>query len=380
VKFTGNKITSFLNSPSNAIIGVLLYGPDRGLVKERGQTLTKAYSHNKESVFGTSVLTSDDLSGDPGKLDDEISALSMFGDARIVRLLLDHERNGQTISKIIKNALSMFGDARIVRLLLDHERNGQTISKIIKKYDNNPKMAEAKLIVEAGELTQKSVIRKTFEASKNFLSIACYSLSTIDVEVLIKTRLKELSISIEKNALQYWAPLIDGDLALINSEIEKMALYMGYGKQGKKNITIENIKEIAAGGNDVTISDVIMNTMSGNLLETDNYFHRAIKSKLNSAVILRGLQNHLVRLIQAKTQVNKGASLESAINSLRPPVFYMHKTNFMKHLRIWTLSALHKALTQSLVVEQNLKTAGAPQEAMVGRLLIALSSYSKRRN
>ena len=350
MKFTGNKTTSFLNSPSNAIIGVLLYGPDRGLVKERGQTLTKAYSHNKESVLGTSVLTSDDLSGDPGKLDDEISALSMFG------------------------------DARIVRLLLDHERNGQTISKIIKKYDNNPKMAEAKLIVEAGELTQKSVIRKTFEASKNFLSIACYSLSTIDVEVLIKTRLKELSISIEKNALQYWAPLIDGDLALINSEIEKMALYMGYGKQGKKNITIENIKEIAAGGNDVTISDVIMNTMSGNLLETDNYFHRAIKSKLNSAVVLRGLQNHLVRLIQAKTQVNKGASLESAINSLRPPVFYMHKTNFMKHLRIWTLSALHKALTQSLVVEQNLKTAGAPQEAMVGRLLIALSSYSKRRN
>ena len=55
---------------------------------------------------------------------------------------------------------------------------------------------------------------------------------------------------------------------------------MGYGKQGKKNITIENIKEIAAGGNDVTIPDVIMNTMSGNLLETDNFFHRAIKRKV----------------------------------------------------------------------------------------------------
>ena len=37
------------------------------------------------------------LSGDPGKLDDEISALSMFGDARVVRLLLDHERSGQTL-------------------------------------------------------------------------------------------------------------------------------------------------------------------------------------------------------------------------------------------------------------------------------------------
>jgi DNA polymerase-3 subunit delta len=58
----------------------------------------------------------------------------------------------------------------------------------------------------------------------------------------------------------------------------------------------------------------------------------------------------------------------------------MHKSTFLNHLKIWPLSTLHKALSQSLIVEQNLKTAGAPQEAIMGRLLIALSSYSKRRS
>ena len=58
---------------------------------------------------------------------------------------------------------------------------GVAISKIIKKYDSNPKMAEARLIVEAGELTKRSVIRKTFESiSIRFASIACYNLSTSD--------------------------------------------------------------------------------------------------------------------------------------------------------------------------------------------------------
>ncbi|MDG1522339.1 MAG: DNA polymerase III subunit delta [Hellea sp.] len=350
MKITGSRITSFLNSPNHDLIGTLLYGPDRGLVKERGKILAKTYSLNKDDIFGATVLTSDDLIVDPGKLDDEISALSMFG------------------------------GTRVIRLRLDHERNGVAISKIIKKYDNSPKMAEAKLIVEAGELTQRSVIRKTFEASACFASIACYNLSTPEVISLIKSHFNDLSINIEKNALQYWAPLIKGDLALIKSEIEKMAIYMGYGERKNRTVTIDDIKKVAAGGQDITIPDVIMNTMSGNLSEADSLFHRAVKGKLNSAVILRGLQNYLVRLIQAKTHINSGESPESAINTLRPPIFYMHKSTFLNHLKIWPLSALHKALSQSLIVEQNLKTAGAPQEAIMGRLLIALSSYSKRRS
>ncbi len=350
MKITGSRITSFLNSPYHDSIGTLLYGPDRGLVKERGKILAKTYSLNKDDIFGDTVLTSDDLTVDPGKLDDEISALSMFG------------------------------GARVVRLRLDHERSGVAISKIIKKYDSNPKMAEARLIVEAGELTQRSIIRKTFETSACFASIACYNLSTTEVISLIKSHFNDLSINIEKNALQYWAPLIEGDLALIKSEIEKMAIYMGYGKKKNRTVTVDDIKKVAAGGQDITIPDVIMNTMSGNLSEADSLFYRAIKGKLNSAVILRGLQNYLVRLIQAKTHINRGGSPESAINSLRPPVFYMYKSTFLNHLKVWPLSALHKALSQSLIVEQNLKTAGARQEAIMGRLLIALSSYSKRRN
>ena len=155
---------------------------------------------------------------------------------------------------------------------------------------------------------------------------------------------------------------------------------MGYGERKNRTVTIDDIKKVAAGGQDITIPDVIMNTMSGNLSEADSLFHRAVKGKLNSAVILRGLQNYLVRLIQAKTHINCGESPESAINTLRPPIFYMHKSTFLNHLKIWPLSALHKALSQSLIVEQNLKTAGAPQEAIMGRLLIALSSYSKRRS
>ena len=41
MKLTGARAESFLANPRTDIIGVLLFGPDRGLVKERSQKLIK---------------------------------------------------------------------------------------------------------------------------------------------------------------------------------------------------------------------------------------------------------------------------------------------------------------------------------------------------
>jgi len=40
---------------------------------------------------------------------------------------------------------------------------------------------------------------------------------------------------------------------------------------------------------------------------------------------------------------------------------------------------LRRALSQSLEAEKQLKTAGAPADAITGRLLLALSSYAGKR-
>ena len=122
MKLTGGRVNAFLNQPPSDMIGVLLFGPDRGLAKERAEKLIKVFGGNPEDAFGFSVLTADDLSSDPARLADEMSALSMFGDQRIVRLRLDHEKSGAAISKIIKDL------------------------------DSYPEKAAAKLIVEAGDL------------------------------------------------------------------------------------------------------------------------------------------------------------------------------------------------------------------------------------
>ena len=158
-----------------------------------------------------------------------------------------------------------------------------------------------------------------------------------------------------------------------------MALYKGYGTETNAKVTVADIRKLSAGGQSVSIDDIIMSAMDGRPADCDAKFKRAVAGKINSAVILRSLQRHLGRLIEANVNMNNGESAQGAIKALRPPVFRMQERAFLGQLRLWKGTMLRRALSQSLEAEKQLKTAGAPTDAITGRLLLALASYAQKR-
>ena len=102
MKLSGSRAEKYLAAPPPDSLGVLLFGPDRGLARERANLVAKAFLPDADDAFGLTVLTADDLAQDPARLADEMSAMSLLGDARLIRLRLEHEKHGAAISKIIK--------------------------------------------------------------------------------------------------------------------------------------------------------------------------------------------------------------------------------------------------------------------------------------
>ena len=350
MKLTGSRVNGFLTRPPEDIIGVLFFGPDGGLVKERSRAMVQHFCDTPDDPFSTTIITADDLVGDPAKLADELSALSFLGGRRLVRLRLDHERMGSAISKIIKS------------------------------FDTDPQKAEARLIVEAGDLSTRSALRKTFEAAGHFASIGCYADSARDIANLIRTSLSEAGLSINPDAINFWTPLLIGNRAIARNEIEKLLLYKGGEQDGKNEVTIDDIKAAAADGFSVSIDDILSSFCLGNLSKGDQQYQKAVSGKINPAVILRSLQRHIARLMEAQNIMRSGESADNAIKALRPPVFFAQKNMFKRQLQIWPERALQSALTQSLETERQVKTAGAPQEILVGRLLLALGQFAQKRN
>jgi len=350
MKITGARQDRFLSQPPQGLIGALLFGPDRGLVKARSAALIQKLAPDVDPAFGATVLTSDDLAADPARLMDEMSAMSLLG------------------------------GTRLVRLRLDHERSGAAIAKIIKQIDADPMRAEAKLVIEAGDLSTRSTIRKAGEAAKHFAALGCYPLGARDQRQQIKTKLGDLGIGISNDALDLWVPLLEGDHALAAGEIEKMALFKGYGLEDGASVTPADIRAVAAGAQGSAIDPIIQDAMSGRIDSLDSRFRRAVEAKTSPIGIHFALQRHIVRLCEAAARMDRGDSAVAATRSLRPPVFRMQEDAFVATLNRWNSRALRSALSQCQTVERQLKSTGAPAEALTQRLLFGLANFAARRH
>ncbi len=349
MKITGSRQDRFLGSPPEEIIGVLLFGPDRGRVKSRGAALAHVFVPDVDPTFGSTLITADDLSSDPAKLADEMSAMSLLGGGRLVRLRLDHERQASAISKLIKG------------------------------FDTDPTRAEAKLIIEAGDMTTRSAIRKAVEASKHFAAIACYAANANDLREQMRDGLGAHNIKITPDAVENWLPLIEGDHALAAGEIEKMALFKGYGSVEGATVTLEDIQAIAAGGQSASIDTIVTESLTGQIDAMDASYRRAVAGKVSPIGILFGLQRQLMRLTEASIAMDSGQPKGQAMKGLRPPVFMMQERVFSQQLDIWGLRMLQRSLLECQNAERASKTAGAPIDSIVSRLLLALAGYAAKR-
>jgi len=277
------------------------------------------------------------------------------------------------------SAMSLLGGGRLVRLRLDHERQAAAISKLIKSFDTDPSRAEAKLIIEAGDMTTRSAIRKAVEASKHFAAVACYAANANDLRDQVKDGLKAHNITITPDALEHWLPLLEGDHALAAGEIEKMALYKGYGKTDGTVVNLADIQAVAAGGQSASIDTIVTEALLGDVDAMDANYRRAVAGKVSPIGILFGLQRQLLRLTEAAIKMDSGESAGQAMRGLRPPVFAMQERAFTRQLNIWSLRMLRRSLAECQAADRASKTAGAPIEAITSRLLLALAGYAAKR-
>src|ERR1700748_143172 len=86
------EVDRFLAQPPKAVRVALIWGRDRGVVRERADVLAKATTEDPTDPFNVSLLTESDLDGAPAKLEEELSAQSLMGGRRLVRLKLTGER------------------------------------------------------------------------------------------------------------------------------------------------------------------------------------------------------------------------------------------------------------------------------------------------
>jgi DNA polymerase-3 subunit delta len=334
MKIAAGKIEPFLRAPDATARAVLVYGPDSGLVRERADALARTVVPDLSDPFLVAELTPAQLRETPTLIADEAAAIALTGGRRVVRM----RDATDAIAKQVEQFLA-----------------------------DSP--GDALVILQAGELTPRSALRKTCEEAPNAAAIPCYADDARSLERVINETLAAENIRVSADAMAYLCANLGADRGLSRSELEKLALYVGAGHEASLADAAASVGNSSA----LSLDDVVMAAAGGDATGADRALLRSYAEGSNPVTVLRAMARHLLRLQFARARVDRGATPDVAMKALRPPVFFKAAGPFRSQLRHWNGARLAQALALVLEAEQNCKQTGMPAEALCGRAILQIA-------
>ncbi|HEY5410709.1 MAG TPA: DNA polymerase III subunit delta [Caulobacteraceae bacterium] len=342
------EIERFLGAPPREIRAVVIYGRDRGQVRERGDALAARIAVRPDDPFDVALLTDSELDGDGARLEGELSAISMMGGRRLVRLRLDSEKAGP--------------DKAAAEALKRHIQG-----------DFNP---EAFFLVEAGALGRDSGLRRAAEQAKTGAAIiVCYEDEPGDVARLVRESLARDQVGLTADALQVLVDRLPRERGVARQEIERLALFLGPGS-GK--IAGPDDLEMHLGVEpEASLADAAAHAFGGRLGPAQAALRRARAEGESGPAAVRALGMYLGRLRQVLVLHKAGAGLQEAAKAAG--VFWKNEREFLRQARGWSLEALQTLQPAMLDADRACKRAGSPDGLISERLAMAVAARAKRR-
>jgi len=346
----GRAIKAFVADRDPSIAAVLVYGPDAGLARERATLIASRIVQDLKDPFNAIELSDTDLKDDPARLADEIAALSFAGGERVIRL-----RTG--------------GEAAV-----------KAVELLLEGLDSGHIKPNGVVIIEAGDLTPRSGLRKAFEKAKRGAALPCYADAPADTRAMAQEMARAEDLRFEDDALDLTAAILGDDHALSRAELEKLMLYKGPKdlRNGPASISLEDVRASLVDSLGDAMDDTAGAAADGAPERLSQALHKAAAAGASPIGLLRALQRQFARLKSAQDFIEAGDSAASAMKKLRPPVFFAEQRAFENRLYKWRGAKLDKALRMLIDAELDAKTTGAPQREIVERAALALAVMGRR--
>ena len=339
MKISGRGIDGFLKNPPAEIAAVLIYGHDRGMIKERAAMLAKQAVEDVNDPFSVTRIDPEDIAKDPALLPDSAGAMPPFGGKRLV---------------IVHDA-------------------GADILKAGKALIENPPDESLTIITANSDINTRSALVKAFEESSRSAALGCYADSGASLAAIAKQVFDENRISIDREAMQWVVGHLGADRMASRSEIDKLVLLAGQG--GKLDLTM--VRQALGDGASIATSDIVHAAASGNRMSLSTALERAAADQIAGENIIRVAMAYFHRLFRLASSIEEGMSRDAAFKAIRPPVFFSEKDMIDHHLRYWNAARCQRAIARLAEAELQSRR-GIDASISAAQALISLSLVVKR--
>jgi DNA polymerase-3 subunit delta len=339
-------IERYLASPPKSDRAALIYGRDRAVVHERADTLARASTQHPDDPFDVALLTETDVDNDAAKLADELSAQSLMGGRRLVRLKLTGDK--ASIDKACAAALKT------------HAEGGF-----------NP---DAYFLIEAGALGRDSALRKAGEKAAGVAVIPCYEDEPGDVARLVRETLARDKVGLTSDGLELFVGRLPHERGVARQEIERLILFLGPGSGASANAA--DLKDYLGVEPEASLAEAAQDAFGGKLAGAYAGLKRAAAEGESGPAAVRAIGLHLGRLRRTLTLAKSGAGLAEAAKA--SGVFWRNEREFLRQARAWSLDHLDRLQPEVLEADRACKQTGSPDGLIAERLALSIAGRARR--
>lgn len=239
--------------------------------------------------------------------------------------------------------LSLFEENKII-FIEDASDKILTILEEIEK-----KILDNKVILFANNLDKKSKLRNYFEKSKKLQTVACYPDNDISLKKILMNKLNGFK-NLSQNNINLILEKSNNDRIKLYNEIDKILIFFQEKTLDKNKLEIlldanvnedfNTLKDAAFLGNKINTNRLLSNTNLDN--EKSAYYLNLINQRL---IKLREIQDN-----------SKDSDLETAINNIKPPIFWKDKPNILSQLKMWNQNKIMQVLDSTYEIEKKIKS------------------------
>jgi DNA polymerase III subunit delta len=332
---------AFLRRDLDRISAILVFGSDEGGVRDRAMQAVKQVAGSLDDPFHVARLDDQMLAADPGRLADEVNAMSLMGGRRVVWV----ENAGSAFLKAVEP--------------LAGGKPGNII------------------IAEAGNLAKSAKLRVLFENAESFAAVACYEDEGEGLSRLVDQVLGENRLTIDDDARDALVELLGADRMLSRRELEKLALYC----HGQPRVTLADVEACVGDTSGLSSDDLLAAAFGGELAETDRLFARLRDQGTMGQQLAILAMSHMGRLSRLRVDVDRGKSVETAVKTARPPIFFKQQAALMRELALWDSESLDEAgrLLNQAIIDTRTTALSDLTEQIVHRAFLSLARLALQR-
>jgi len=243
---------------------------------------------------------------------------------------------------------SFFEKEKLILISRVTDKIKNIIEEIIEK-----NIEDIKIVLNSGILEKKSKLRSLFEKNKNTICIPFYADNNQALSKIINNFFREKKIIVSQEKINLLIDRCRGNRENLRNELDKIDNFV----KNKKNINIDQIMKLTNLAENYNVSELIDSYLAANFKKTINILNENNFSIEDCILITRTLLIKSKRLYKLLLEVNDNKSIEEAISSFKPPIFWKDKETVKQQIKNWSLytaeNLIYKTNELELLIKKN---------------------------